>query len=385
MGRSRVYVLKASSYGKLKGVKIYYSGFKKRPKFLPNQGRGFGGLKHLLEHLKGRFKKFILTFTPEKNAAVKVGSTWKVRLSEDTVKRLGKRRWDANRELNMRLANQLLGEVLPKYFGSAPAFHTYQRGMFAEILDKSFDVRVLAPEDRAALTKFVTGQSSSTRASALDIPVAYEAARDVQLLYLRRLVDDFDANIERGHDETWWQRYFSKNILYFQDSYIRRLEKINTTVVSTQFPDFAVATADGYLDIIEIKKPGTDLLREDPSRHNFYWSIEIAKAISQVENYIDSVTRHADAIRNKLRDDGIDLRIIKPRGIVIAGRAADFGGKPKMADDFRRLNEGLKNVQIVPYDEVSRHVKNTIESIRRLAKANKSKARPRGGARLKER
>ena len=97
---------------------------------------------------------------------------------------------------------------------------------------------------------------------------------------------------------------------------------------------------------------------------------EIAKAISQVENYIDRVTKHSDAIRTKLRDDhNIDLRIIKPRGIVIAGRAAEFGGKPKRADDFRLLNEGLKNVEIVPYDELSQRLKNTIVSIEQLAGA----------------
>jgi hypothetical protein len=40
-------------------------------------------------------------------------------------------------------------------------------------------------------------------------------------------------------------------------------------------------------------------------------------------------------------------RFIKPRGIVIAGLSTSFVGKQKMRDDFRRLNEGLKNVQIV--------------------------------------
>jgi hypothetical protein len=365
MPRPRVYKLEGS-YGAFNGTKVYYLGFDEQPKFLSKGGRGFGGLKHLLEHLKGKFRKFTLTFTPEEDSVHKDGSLYKVRLSARSVKRFGKRRWDANRELNLRLANQLLAEALPTHFTGAVSIHIYQRGMFAEILGDSFDARLLAPEDRTALTRFVTGSAGSTGAG-LDIPAAYEAARDVQLLYLRRLVADFDARILEGHDESWWQGYFSKNILYFQDSYIRRLEKLNLIVAGTQFPDFAVVTSDGYLDIIEIKKPGTDLLREDTSRHNFYWSTDIAKAISQVENYIDSVTRNSDAIRNKLRDDGIDLRIIKPRGIVFAGRGAEFVKTLKMADDFRRLNEGLKNVQIIPYDELSQNLKNTIESIARLA------------------
>jgi hypothetical protein len=215
----------------------------------------------------------------------------------------------------------------------------------------------------------VTGKAAT--AATLDIPTAYGTIKDAQLIYLKRLVAEFDAEIAKGHDEAWWQTYFAKNILYFQDNYIRQLSKLNVMVVGTQYPDFSVVTSDEYLDILEIKKPGTDLLKEDASRHNFYWSTEIAKAISQVENYIDSVTKHSDSIRAKIRDDeGIDLRIIKPRGIIIAGTSSVFGGKPKMGDDFRRLNECLKNIEIIPFDELSQRVKNTIESIERLAKAS---------------
>jgi hypothetical protein len=246
--------------------------------------------------------------------------------------------------------------------------------MFADILNPSFDARLLSADDRAALTRFVTGSASST---PLDIPTAYETARDVQLLYLKSLVAEFDKRVGEGHDESWWQTYFAKNILFFQDNYIHLLGKMNIIVAGTQFPDFAVVTSDGYLDIIEIKKPGTDLLKEDTSRHNFYWAADVAKAISQVENYIDNVTKQSEAIRNKLRDDHkIELRIIKPRGIVIAGRASEFAGRPKMADDFRRLNEGLKNVQIIPFDELSQLLKNTISSIERLGAARRPVQRP---------
>lgn len=381
MARSRVYKLTGSGFGKFKGTKIYFVGFSETPRFLPSNGRGFGGLKHLLEHLNGRFRKFTLTFTPTEDSVLKQGSLFKIRLSANSVKRLQNRSWDARRALSLRLAKQVLVEALPKYFKSGATFHTYQRGMFGELLGPTFDRRLLAVEDRAAITKFVTGEAAASAESVIDIPAAYEAARDVQTIYLKRLVGEFDSRIAEGHDESWWQEYFSKNILYFHNSYIRRLEKINITVAGTQFPDFAVVTSDGYLDVIEIKKPGTDLLKEDFGRHNFFWSSDIAKAISQVENYIDSIMRHADAIRTRLRDDGIDLRIIKPRGLVIAGKAADFAGVPKMADDFRRLNEGLKNVQIIPYDELSQNLKNTIESITRLAKEQQIKTERRKGRR----
>ena len=373
MARSRAYKLKGS-YGEFNGSKVYYLRFEQRPGFLPQNGRGFAGLKHMLEQLKRTLKKFSLTFTPSEDSIKKDAGNFKVRLSAKTVRKFGQRRWNESRELNLKLAHQSLAQVFPDYFtGTGPA-RAYQRGMFAEILSSSFDPRLLAAEDRAAMTKFVT-EAVGSGASAADIPTAYRTSRDVQLLYLERLVQEFDKEVAAGHDEAWWQKYFSQNILFFQDNYIRKIEKLNVIVAGTQFPDFLVVTSDGYLDILEIKKPSTQLLREDTSRHNFYWAPEIAKAISQVENYIDRVTKHSDAIRSKLRDDhNIDLRIIKPRGIVIAGQASEFAGKPKRADDFRLLNEGLKNVEIVPYDELSQRLKNTIVSIEQLAGAKKKKA-----------
>lgn len=375
MARPRVYVLQGSAYGKLKGFRVYYSGFKVRPKFLPAKGRGFGGLKHLLEQLAQGLKKFTLTFDSKRTSITKQGRTYKVRLSEESVKRLRARKWEAGREMNLRLAAQHLHETFPKYFKTGHPGYTYRRGMFSELLQKGLDPRAIAPEDRAALTKFVLDTRSTRGDSALDIPKVYDAAKDRQLLYLRQLAEEFERNVDLGHAEAWWQDYFSRNILYFQSNYITRIEKMNTAVVATKFPDFAVATADGYLDIIEIKRPDTELLKEDASRHNYYWSVEIAKAISQVENYIDGVTRHADAIMSELRDKNIDIRIIRPRGLIFAGKAAALAGNPKMGDDFRRLNLCLKNVEIVPYDEISRNIRNTIESIRRLSKTTKVRLR----------
>lgn len=367
MSRPRVYLLKGS-YGDFTGFKVYCLGFKKQPKFLPQSGRGFGGLKHLLETLKSKFPKLSLTFTPTEDSVVKRGSLYKVRLSATSVKLLSARRWDANRQLNLRLARQLLFGLLPKYFDSSEPPLAYQRGMFGQMFGEGFDIRQISPEDRVALTDLVTQTDLGSNTNALDIPAAYKTTKDVQLLYLKKLVGLFDKEIVAGHDEAWWQEYFSKNILFFQNDYIRRLEKVNIAVAATQFPDFSVVTADGYLDIIEIKKPSTELLKEDTSRHNYYWSTEISKAISQVENYIDNVEKHADPIRNKLRDEqSIDLRIIRPRGIVIAGSSAQLAGNNKKSDDFQRLNRGMKHVQIIPYDELSQNLKNTIVSIEKLS------------------
>src|SRR5437879_2124460 len=153
MPRPNVYKLKGS-FGAFDGSKVYYHGFPKRPSFLPKSGRGFGGLKYLLQKLSSKFTKFTLTFTPEMDSILKQGSVSKIRLSAKAVKRLAQRRWDGNTELNTRLGNQLLSEAFPQHFGSEHISPPYKKGVFAEIIKgESFDPRLLTAEDRAAITK----------------------------------------------------------------------------------------------------------------------------------------------------------------------------------------------------------------------------------------
>jgi hypothetical protein len=185
--------------------------------------------------------------------------------------------------------------------------------------------------------------------------------------HLDRLIAEFEERLSRNLSENDWQSYFEEKILYFQDSYINKLHKPNIATITTQFPDFGVITADEYLDLIEIKLPKTVLLSEDKSHKTFFWSTDVSKAIAQVESYIDSVmSRRADIIQQIEKLTGIRLRIVKPRGIVIAGSTTEFSTTPAKRDYFRLLNEGLKNVEIVPYDELSQRLRNTALSIKNL-------------------
>jgi hypothetical protein len=132
-----------------------------------------------------------------------------------------------------------------------------------------------------------------------------------------------------------------------------------------KFPDFLLIDAYNYLDIYEIKKPTTNLLKKDESRGNYYWDVEIAKAISQVENYIAQVDRNAagfcEAIRKR---KGIDVRVMKPRAFIIAGHREQLTNET-MEDNFRLLNNAFKNVEIILYDELLDNVKNFLRRLRK--------------------
>jgi hypothetical protein len=118
-----------------------------------------------------------------------------------------------------------------------------------------------------------------------------------------------------------------------------------------------------YLDVYEIKTPYTPLLSLDTGRNNVYWHSELSKAISQVENYLYQIQRNADAFVNDIRKNkGLDVSVVRPRGYIIAGLRGQLD-TPKMADDFRILNESLKNVDVILYDDLLANLEGFAERI----------------------
>src|SRR3989339_443972 len=164
-------------------------------------------------------------------------------------------------------------------------------------------------------------------------------------------------------DKENWNRSrdIKNNIVLIQQGYIKSIEKMNIAVGDTKFPDFSLVTHDNYLDILEIKRPNTVLLKKDSSRGNYYWDTELSKGIIQVENYISNVSTHRDVIRNFLRDKhAIDLQVLRPRGIILVGDASKLIDQ-KEKDDFRLLSHSLKNITIVTYDELLNRLTNYIQ------------------------
>jgi Domain of unknown function (DUF4263) len=181
-----------------------------------------------------------------------------------------------------------------------------------------------------------------------------------QIESLKELAVDLLKEIGTPHAESWWQTYIQKNILLIQQGYIRSIEKMNIAIGGTKFPDFSLVTHDNYLDILEIKKPDTPVLEHDNSRDNFFADAEIARAVIQLENYLHNVSQHGVAVRSHILDNyRLDLKVVRPRGIILAGDARKFTSQ-KQKDDFRLLSQGLKNIAILTYDELHTRLSNYI-------------------------
>jgi len=107
------------------------------------------------------------------------------------------------------------------------------------------------------------------------------AIKAVEIDSLKRLAAEFKTELNNQHPESWWQNYIQARILLMQQGYIRPIEKMNVAIGNTKYPHFALVTHDNYLDILEIKKPNTTILKEDRSRSHCHAR---PRAIGGIEN-----------------------------------------------------------------------------------------------------
>ncbi len=107
---------------------------------------------------------------------------------------------------------------------------------------------------------------------------------------------------------------------------------------------------DGFLDIIEIKRPEGNLKfwMDKKDHNNLVPSTDLIKAVTQASRYIYEIEREANSLKFLERVDFI--KTIKPRCVLIFGRSNDWTKEHKEA--YRILNSEYHNLSILTYDYV---------------------------------
>lgn len=350
-------VVSNSSYGKaLKGLRIYFEG--KRPTRLSDDGRITFG-KNILETLGKKFgERFRWIITEEMdNITVKYGITY-VRTSQALLNRMFGENFERSREVKNEIVQRRCFYAFPMIFTTPPP-SAYVPGSIAKILSSDM-LPKLSSEDKEAVNQILPEFLKAEAMSSI-------AIKAVEIDSLKRLAAEFKAELNNQHPESWWQNYIQARILLMQQGYIRPVEKMNVAIGNTKYPDFALVTHDNYLDILEIKKPDTTILKEDKSRGNYHWDTEISRAIIQVENYLEHIANQAAEVRSFVKDNyALELKVVRPRGFILAGNSVEFSTQ-KQRDDFRLLSHGLKNVTVITYDELLVRLENHIRVLEKYS------------------
>ncbi len=211
----------------------------------------------------------------------------------------------------------------------------------AEQVRKLFSV-----PDKAKLVQFISEQDV--------IPEALSSA--LENVRRTKAVREFEQMLAEDYKEQKWQDWFKTNSWVLGSEFVRVLDErqIDTQNIS----DFLMQAYDGFLDVVEIKRPegGLQFWAVSLDHGNSVPSTDLIKAITQASRYIYEVEREANSV--KFLDRVKNVRTVKPRGILIFGRSRNWGAEQREA--YRILNSGYHSLSIMTYDHVLERAKRMV-------------------------
>jgi len=172
-----------------------------------------------------------------------------------------------------------------------------------------------------------------------------------------RAIQEFNDMLSNNLIEANWQKWFQNNSWVLGSEFIRVLDERN--IDTKNISDFLMEAYDGFLDIVEIKRPegGMKFWASTQDHGNYIPSSDLIKAISQASSYIYEIEREANSVKFLERVDNI--KTIKPRCILIFGRSHEWNNKQIQA--YRILNSSYHNITIMTYDHVLERAKRILE------------------------
>lgn len=177
----------------------------------------------------------------------------------------------------------------------------------------------------------------------------------IDLIKKKTGIDEFENLINQDLLESHWQAWFENNKWILGSEYLHILDERN---IDTQnIADYLVKAFDGFVDIVEIKKPnGLKFWKEAKDHNNYVPSSDLIKAITQCQNYIYEIEREANSAKFIERTKG--SKVIKPRCLLVFGRSNNWDEEQQKA--YRILNASYNQITILTYDHLLLRAKNIL-------------------------
>ncbi len=178
---------------------------------------------------------------------------------------------------------------------------------------------------------------------------------------------------EISYSERQWQEEILQIITLIYPKYIHVFKDvpIKADNIKDKFLDFLLVDSDGFVDIIEIKKPFENSIMTGTTYRNNYIPLrELSGTIMQLEKYIYFLNRWGATGEKVLTEKygnqlnpGLQIKITNPSGIILLGR--DNNLTPHQKADFEVVKRKYKNVaDIMTYDNLLERLRSTIEQLR---------------------
>ncbi len=198
----------------------------------------------------------------------------------------------------------------------------------------------------------------------------YTDIKPLQKEILTVTLDKFEnmlANCD-VYTEKDWQEFINDIIRIVFPKYIfsRRECNVGDDGRHNKKPDFIIVDVNGFVDILEIKKPNKiKLLTNGEYRNNHVPDRDLTGAIVQIEKYLyilNTECKPKENLEKSLSKEmkmDTPIRVMNPQGFLIMGRSDDLTENQKY--DFEIIKRQYKNiVDIITYDDLLKRLKNML-------------------------
>lgn len=159
-----------------------------------------------------------------------------------------------------------------------------------------------------------------------------------------------------GQPEKIFQNWIESNLWVFGIDYIKKHDVRKVALFSEA--DLLMESVDGYLDLIELKRPNHELFKFDNSHNCFYPHSSLSQVIGQSLFYLQKLQDYRLVVEKEYK-----VKVIMPRVKIIIGRNINFSDEEK--DSLRMLNSNLNSLQIITYDDLVQFGKLILSSFKK--------------------
>lgn len=149
------------------------------------------------------------------------------------------------------------------------------------------------------------------------------------------------AEYVAGQSEKIFQNWIEKNIWTLGIDYIKKHPARQIGINSES--DLIMETTDGFIDLIELKRPKFELFDYDTSHKSYYPSKELSKVIGQCMQYLKVLDDYKLILERQHK-----FKLLRPRIKIIVGRTDKF--IDEQYEVLRMLNSTLNHIQVISYD-----------------------------------
>lgn len=161
-------------------------------------------------------------------------------------------------------------------------------------------------------------------------------------------IDNYECLLKykAGQPEKIFQNWIENNLWIFGIDYVKHYDARKIALFSEG--DLLMESADGFLDLIELKRPIHTLLKYDNSHNCHYPHNELSVVLGQSLFYLKKLSEYKLNLEKEY-----ETKVLMPRIKIILGMSDEFNNE--QLECLRMINSDLKSIQVITYSDLLKY------------------------------